>query len=471
MTAHEIHSTTRRQALRTIGVTAAASVAGAGTTAVSARSEAERATGGSWPMVQFDYANSGHNPDGTGPASRAGPVWQYDSGGAITATPLLSAETAYVTDSDRDKVRAIDRASGTERWSADFNVLDSQMALAHGLLYVPGEALRVYDAATGERQWMLELESRAYDVKQRGEFAFLTGHVGIKAVDITSGNVLWSRNDVETISAGAALQDSTLWAVSTGNGVLRALSVGDGGQRWVRFLGGRIEGSPTIAKKRVVVPGTSQLHAIEHLTGNTVWTVDASVRGSVAIANDIVYGVTTEGEAIAVSLTDGTEVWRTAVPTSTNDPVLVGNTLYVASDDGTVTVMSALTGSISWRTELGTAVSSGVAVAGGEVYVGDRDGVVHALSPAGATPTPEPTPTGAGSTETPAGGATAATATPTNATKTTADNGGNGGGGGNDADGQATETATTTPGLGIGSALVGIGAAARYLHQTHAADD
>ena len=62
------------------------------------------------------------------------------------------------------------------------------------------------------------------------------------------------------------------------------------------------------------------------------------------------------------------------------NPVLVDNTLYVASAEGEVAAVDAATGRVRWKRDLDLALSGGVGHHGGTILVGASEGLVIRLS-------------------------------------------------------------------------------------------
>ncbi|MGK2913894.1 MAG: outer membrane protein assembly factor BamB [Porticoccaceae bacterium] len=80
------------------------------------------------------------------------------------------------------------------------------------------------------------------------------------------------------------------------------------------------------------------------------------------------------------------KVWRTGIGSGEDSylaslsPVLVGDTLYAATNDGTVTALDVANGDKKWKTELDIPLSGGVGAGGGLVLVGSGEGELIALA-------------------------------------------------------------------------------------------
>ena len=75
-------------------------------------------------------------------------------------------------------------------------------------------------------------------------------------------------------------------------------------------------------------------------------------------------------------------VWRTQVGVATESdfiPAFVADAIYATGEDGDVVKLNLVQGKEIWRTHLPHALSSGVAIGGGLVYVGNAQGEVYAL--------------------------------------------------------------------------------------------
>ncbi len=117
-----------------------------------------------WVLAGRDYDNSratttssitSENVDGLEVA------WEANAAGALSTVPLIVGDTIYVEDST-GHVRALDRATGEERWATEqsgFNIGPFGVAVANGRVFAVhgSNGIVAFDATTGEQLWVREL--------------------------------------------------------------------------------------------------------------------------------------------------------------------------------------------------------------------------------------------------------------------------------------------------------------------------
>jgi outer membrane protein assembly factor BamB len=426
--------TTRRTFLAALG---AGLVGTAGTAGASTQ------TGGRWPLFQFDPRNTGHAPRREGPRDAAGAEWGYLDGDAVESTPVVTGDTVYVADAGASEVVALDRSSGTERWRVETNSTPGRMAFGADNLLVPTDKLEARSPQDGTVQWTANVPSPE-GVTVDGEFGYVAGGGGAARVALDSTNVDWRFEDLSRLEPSVAVTDDYLYLVTRPNAQVVALDPSSGGRLWLRRADGGGKGAPTTDGENVYVASSERVTAFSGESGLPEWTYDAAVGSSVALADGVVYGTTTGEDVFALDAATGDERWRRSVVPGSNPPVLVGGLLYVTGSEGTVAAVSPSDGSVVWQSTVGGPRSANVAVAGGNLFVGDEDGAVAAIAEGASGGLQTPTPTEA-PTATEADDGTPAEDT----------------GGGEDG-GPATATATTTdgPGFGLVTGAVATGAGA-----------
>lgn len=356
-----------------------------------------------WPVFQFDRSNTGHSPDGSGPASRPGARWGHLEGNDYTGTPVVTEAEVFVADVGADVVRALDRGDGSVRWDRDVDLSAGRLSIEGRTLYVPtedsGGQLRALDAGDGSPLWSADLGTSPVATVPAGDHVYASAPGGVFKVDASAEEVSWQYDGVSLSRSSVAVTDSEVYAVDEGDGTVVELQSSSGEAAWTDTVGRTPTGAPTAVGNRVILPFEGTLLAYRGDLGRETWQYDSGVDGSVAVADDTVHGVTAGGDAFAVTLVGGGERWRTEVGTGSNPPVVVGRHLIVAGTDGTVAALNPGSGDELWSTDIGAEIGANPAVAGEEVYVADRAGRVGALAVASfggydeSTPTPTDSPT------------------------------------------------------------------------------
>ena len=264
-----------------------------------------------------------------------------------------------------------------------------------------------------------------------------TSNGTIKKIDSNNGNKFWEKKFNVNLTSGIAGDDENLF-FSTSDGFLWCMNH-DGELIWKTLLDGEVNSLPIIYDSKVVVklnsykiiqlntkdgsvlwkyqagippltyksegklvqsnkvvylglPG-GKLIAIDSPTGGLVWESNISrAKGATDIerANDItshpvidedlIYGVTTNGDISALNRRNGKTLWTEPI-SSFYGMAFDGSNLFVTHDTGSIYSVNKDVGEIEWRQAglqyrrigLGTIIKDYVAF-------GDYDGYVHFLS-------------------------------------------------------------------------------------------
>jgi len=120
--------------------------------------------------------------------------------------------------------------------------------------------------------------------------------------------------------------------------------------------------------------------------GNPVlaWQFHAAggFHGDLAIAGDLVLGVSDDGVLHALGITDGVERWTHPIANTVRGPFVIDGRVYVAGGDGIVHALNLTDGSTYWSTSAGYLGPSDLSLRDGHLYVGTTDGLVAAIDAA-----------------------------------------------------------------------------------------
>lgn len=302
------------------------------------------------------------------------------------------------------------RGTPAVRWAAWLGFLiSSSPAVVDGVVYVgsvspavpEGGALHAVNAATGEELWRLPtipgdgifsspavVDGMVYAGSYDGIVIAATADTGKERWRFTAGSLV--------ISSPAVVNGVVY--IGDAAGYLYALDAATGKLRW-RFAADKPY-ERSIATSAAVVNGTvyvvtgvrrpsqhAWLHALDAATGKERWrftvSADGDVRGTPAVAGNVVYVVTSKGVLYAIGARDGKERWRYAsgaeVPWA--NPAVAGGTAYVATGNGVLHAVDLRSGQRRWTRILAAGVTlvSSPTVADGTVYVGDANGKLYAV--------------------------------------------------------------------------------------------
>ncbi len=157
-----------------------------------------------------------------------------------------------------------------------------------------------------------------------------------------------------TFSAGAALNTNIAIAddlvlASGDDGILHALALSDGSERW-RFAAGTSTTGPTVADGLVyVTDGHGNVDALRLDTGSSQWERPAGLSSATtaAVGDGRVYIAAGDGLVVALDARTGAERWRATLPTAgttMRTPAFADGLVYVASRGSGLVALDAATG-------------------------------------------------------------------------------------------------------------------------------
>lgn len=230
-----------------------------------------------------------------------------------------------------------------------------------------------------------------------GNKVYGASHGGdVAALWLKNGSTAWEHDTDEPISGGPGVGDG-LVLLGTSNGQVIALAQKTGKELWHARVSSEVLSAPRASQGVVVVRTIDgKVFGLDATNGKRLWVYDVTVpvlilRGSSSpvIANGLVIAGFDSGRVVALDIKTGKQVWeqRVAVPRGRTDlermvdidaePIVVGDTVYVATYQGRVTALSVDSGRVIWTRDLSS--YAGIAVDSKYVYVTDDDSNVWAL--------------------------------------------------------------------------------------------
>ena len=218
----------------------------------------------------------------------------------------------------------------------------------------------------------------------------------VAAYDALTGERLWTASTGVAVSGGPGVGDG-LVMIGTSDGEVLALGSEDGERVWRARLSSEVLAPPLAADGIAVVrTGDGKLFGLSSDDGTRLWVYDRAVpvltlRGTSApvLAPDAAIAGFDSGRVVSVSLRDGQTLWerRVAVPTGRSvlermvdvdaDPLLAGDTVYVATFQGHVAALDVATGTVVWQREMSS--HAGLGLDHSYLYVTDDMNHVWAL--------------------------------------------------------------------------------------------
>ena len=335
--------------------------------------------------------------NGTGTDSMV--LWRapVDREGVWVGSPALSGTQVYVM-LDRE-IAAIDSRNGAMVWRTPVTkppVWTENVSVRQGLVFVAGaDSVFALDESSGAVRWRVAPDDSsaagAYQlVDDRALYIGTRAH-GLHALALATGRPYWSidlgRGWTELgVVQGISRSADTLYVSLTRflnaggdqrRGVVVAIDRRDGSEFW-RYetpADGSFDDAPTIAGDLALLADTDgrAFVALDRLTGRERWRTPTDPyflgpRPSPLVRGGLAYGVSYDGHAYALRLSDGYVHWRTNVGGSSNHLALCGGSLLAQSQG--IAIVSLATGRLE-RVILDDPddfTTSGIVVAGRRAY-------------------------------------------------------------------------------------------------------
>jgi len=203
---------------------------------------------------------------------------------------------------------------------------------------------------------------------------FVSNYDGVVAAyDVDSGKRLWRTSTQTQITSGPGVGEN-LVVVGTADGKVLALQMNTGKLSWQSTLSTQILAAPQISDGKVVVKTIDgKLYGLNVANGSKAWQYDHGqsqymLRASSVpqIKQDKVITGFNDGKLTAVKLANGQLIWerKIAMPQGASfvqqlidvdtDPLIVNNTLYIASYQGNLLAMSVDGNNLLWQRPFST---------------------------------------------------------------------------------------------------------------------
>ena len=232
------------------------------------------------------------------------------------------------------------------------------------------------------------------DLAVDGERVFAASHNGeVEAFDLKSGRRLWSRK-VKAPLAGGPAAGLGLVVVGSSKGEVIALSEADGSPSWRIRINAEVLSAAAIGGELAVVRGVDgRMHGLSIRDGSERWVAEQqvprlSLRGTSVpvLAGDLAIAGFDNGRVAAVTISNGTTAWDTAVGQAhgstelqrlidVDAPVVVdGDDLFAVAYQGRLTRLARETGQVVWARDMSS--YRGLAVDENAIYISTADGNV-----------------------------------------------------------------------------------------------
>lgn len=335
----------------------------------------------------------------------------------LAAAPVIGGGQLYVMDT-AGVVHAFDAQTGTERWTAGFqikgdganSVYGGGASYDNGRVYITtgmGEVAAL-DAKNGAVLWKVKPAGplRGSPTVAYNSVFVMTIDNQLWSLNAADGAPLWNeaassgQTGVFGVAAPAAGQGTVIAGYSTGE--LIAYRYENGRQLWSDALARTslstsvgvltdIDADPIIDRGRVYALGQGgRMAAYELVTGQRIWELNLAGISTPAVAGDWIFTLTDDGKLLAIARATGKVRWMTQLaryenpkkkknPIFWSGPVLAGDRLWFSNSKGQVYSASVADGTPVPFAELKESVTLAPVVAGGTLYILDDSGRITAF--------------------------------------------------------------------------------------------
>lgn len=252
-------------------------------------------------------------------------VWQQKVTKAGLSAGVEAAQGLVVVGNSKGQLFALDQQSGEQRWTAQL----SGAILAHSLIHA----------------------DRVITVTNDGT---------VFAHEVNSGNQVWTYKlpQVQFSLRGQAAPvalDPRHVLIASANGYVYALDA--------------LTGIPKMQRRVAVSDGRSDIQRLNDIDGEPV------------VAGQFLVTTSYQGQVTVLDLASQQVIWSQDA-SSTQRPEVVGNGVFVAQTDGKIVAYEITSGQKLWENDqlLHRQLSNPVML-GGDLVVGDLDGVLHLMNP------------------------------------------------------------------------------------------
>ncbi|MGQ0657777.1 MAG: outer membrane protein assembly factor BamB [Chromatiales bacterium] len=221
-------------------------------------------------------------------------------------------------------------------------------------------------------------------------------HGRVAAYTAATGKVIWEKDTDALISGGPGVGEG-LVLLGTSEGEVLALNEADGAPSWRTAVSSEVLAAPRAAHGVVVVhTGDGSITGLGAASGDRLWSYESStptltLRGSSAplLVDDLAIAGFANGRLVALDLKTGKLVWEAVVALGSGrsdlermvdidgEPLLMDDTVYVATYQGRVASVSIASGELLWARN--SSSYAGLGVDEQNVYLTDAEGVVWAF--------------------------------------------------------------------------------------------
>lgn len=231
----------------------------------------------------------------------------------------------------------------------------------------------------------------------RGNVIYIANASGtVQAVDKSTGHILWTKQLTKGIVSGPTVAEGYV-AIGTNRSSVVLLHQTDGTEiRRLKVSGDALSKPGIKYGKAIVKTIDGNLYAFDIKTGEKIWVsqhgapslILKASSSPVFVGQSVIVGFS-DGKLDAIDIETGSEVWQRSIAFASGssdverlvdidaDPIVRGDTAYLASYQGYVGALSLASGQFIWRKA--ASVYKNLAIDNDTLYLTDSDDVIWAI--------------------------------------------------------------------------------------------
>jgi outer membrane protein assembly factor BamB len=297
----------------------------------------------------------------------------------------------------KDRLQAIELATGRERWSFVYRGLYISPAVSGDMVYVRVEAnnagqVIALDLDTGAQLWAFT--PRRFS---RADTGYVGGHITspvivdstvfvgagqeVYALDALSGALRWEFTAQDLITSSAAVADERVYISDFK--YTYALDINTGAMAWAQPTESAIYFAPVVAGDTLLISSGDRLLALRQADGGEIWA--AEIPGESLIPAGVQGGIAFVKSTVALygyDLANGAQRWKYANINFVSLPAVADDRAFVVSGmagNSELVALDIATGASIWAQPLRTLAPTAPVIAGQAIYVRTVDGQVVSL--------------------------------------------------------------------------------------------
>ncbi|MEA1981278.1 MAG: PQQ-binding-like beta-propeller repeat protein [candidate division Zixibacteria bacterium] len=265
--------------------------------------------------------------------------------------------------------------------------LTGPITLQHDFIAYPGARKKIKFFNLYDGTYLGRIKSKSFartglvTSENIGFFALSPPKNRLEAIDLSNGNSIWKR-DLRDAAIGSIIAEGLI-IVSSVEGMIYAFHVQDGKLSWKFNCGSRLTTAPIFSEGLLFqTVDNGELIAISVTDGSEVnRTVTENPLVSPAAIGQLVYCADINGFVYGINRSTWKIIWKQHAGGQIWDaPAVSDNTIFVGLSSGEIVALDALTGTINWRFDANEVVSAKPIVVNNILIVGTLRGKVFSLN-------------------------------------------------------------------------------------------